>query len=121
MPFIQVPAFNTDCLRSTVKNTSGVAKRFSFLPPNGRLLAIDEEQTFLGTPTEAISRFPGHGKRHLDALERSVLAGELAIVNTPNPILFDPVLDTTSMLVLSGGTLAVEDPCWQASASASVP
>jgi hypothetical protein len=101
-----------------VKNTSGVSKVFSFLPTHGRRLAPVEEFTFIGSPTEAISRGVGFKTRHLAALETALVNGNLTLLHTPNPILFDSVTLERKMLVLDGGSLGVQEPCWE-SASAS--
>lgn len=109
---------DTSCLYTTVRNTSGVTKKFSFLPPNGRSLDANQEITFLGTIVEAIQRFKRRAaERHLQALERSLLAGDITIISSPSPILYDAASDKTSIIVLDGGTLALADPCWGISAS----
>jgi hypothetical protein len=97
---------STSFLYTTLKNVSGTTKRFTFLPPHGRILTADQEITLLGQPAEAITRGKGRGQRHLEAFERSLLNGDLTIINTPNPVLYDPTLDETAILVLDGGTLS---------------
>ena len=115
-------ANTTDCLLSTVKNTSGVSMRFMFLPPHGRTLAAAAEYTFRGDPVEAISAKRANGvgaKRDLDALETALLAGNIEILKTPNPVLYDPTRDESMMLKLDNGILFAASPCWIPGASSS--
>jgi hypothetical protein len=109
MPLTQ----DTSCLYSTVKNASGGKKKFGFLPPHGRELDVDEELTVFGNILEAITRMERvTSRRHIQALERAIDAGDLVIVNTPNPILQDVSTDDIKMLQLDGGSLTTVDACW---------
>ena len=104
---------DTSCLYSTVKNASGGRKKFGFLPPHGRELAADEELTVFGSILEAVTRNQRvTSRRNIQALERAVDAGDLIIINTPNPILQDIDTDDIKMLQLDGGSLAAVDACW---------
>ena len=114
---------NVSCLRCTFKNVSGEVKYFPFLPEHGHRLEPNEEISFYGEPVEAVAAPPGLRVRHIDAMESALLRGDITIVSSPNPILYDVARDETSILVVDGGTLATDTPCWlprvSASASAS--
>ncbi len=103
-----------DCLFSTVKNISGAARTFSFLPPHGRKLAANEEFSMLGEVTEAVVRMDRvTSQRQLNALAASIAAGNLAILQTPSPILQSVNGTISKMIQLSaGGQLVAVDPCF---------
>jgi hypothetical protein len=112
-------ARTTECLYSTVQNTSGATRKFSFLPPHGRELADDGQLTFVGHVADAIKRNQFNSKRCEDALIAALEAGDLEIVKTPNPVLFDANNAETKMLRLDSGTLYASDPCWLATSVSS--
>lgn len=113
--------YNTSCLYSTVKNTSGKRMTFGFLPPHGRPLAINEEFTIFGDARQ--SMFGNRGsersvaRRDITAFEDAMERGDLQIINTPSPILEDAVSGASKMLQLSSGSLSAVDPCWLNSVS----
>lgn len=114
-------AMDTSCLYSTVKNVSGVAKTFGFLPPHGRTLANNEEFTVFGDIRQNLGGNQG-GERSVQrranaAFEAAVESGDLEILNTPSPILQDTVTDAPKMLQLASGSLSTVDPCWYNSES----
>lgn len=109
------------CLYSTVKNISGGAKTFGFLPPHGRLLAANEEFTVFGDIKQAIIRFERtEARRNIIAFENALKRGDLTIISTPNPILEDKSTGASKMAQLRGGVLGWVDPCWDFKGSASV-
>jgi len=113
-----MPTYDTTCLYSSVKNTSGVRKRFGFLPPHGRELAADEEFTVYGDVREAVIKDERVGcRRHIVAFEAAMARGDIQILNTPSPILLDATTNESKMLQLDGGTLGTTDPCWLNSVS----
>ncbi len=107
---------DTSCLYSTVKNISGVAKVFGFLPPHGRTLAIDEEFTVFGDIRQAMGGNRGTersvARRDNAAFEHAIESGDLEILNTPSPILQDVSTELPKMLQLDSGVLSTVDPCW---------
>lgn len=116
-------AMDVSCLYSTVKNVSGVAKTFGFLPPHGRTLARDEEFTVFGDVRQSLGGNQG-GERSVQrrahaAFEAAVENGDLEILNTPSPVMQDTVTGQPKMLQLTSGSLSAVDPCWQDSISAS--
>lgn len=110
---------DTACLYSTVKNTSGVRKKFGFLPPHGRELAAGEEFTVFGDIKQAVIRHERtEGRRNMIALEQALKRGDLEIISTPGIILEDDSNPgSTLMLRLRNGTLGVTSPCWNVSTS----
>jgi hypothetical protein len=110
--------FDMSCLYSTVRNNSGQARTYGFLPPHGRKLAVDEEFTLFGHVTEAMIAFERvTSKRSIDALQRSLDSGDLLIISTPNPIMQDVTTAEVKMIQLDGGSLTLVDPCWKVSSS----
>ena len=112
---------DTSCLYSTVKNISGGAKIFGFLPPHGRELASAEEFTVFGDSRQNLGGNRGSERsvhrRDNAAFEAAVEAGDLEIISTPSPILEDVTLEIPKMLKLDSGTLSTVDPCWHNSIS----
>lgn len=113
-------SYDTSCLYSTVRNDSGKSKFFAYLPPHGRELDASEEFSVLGELTPAIIRNQRvTSQRHLAAFANDVENHVLAIVKTPNPILYDEAKDESKMLRLNNESLGVADPCWEVSLSES--
>jgi len=112
----------TDCLYSTIKNVSGAAKRFMFLPPHGKTLADSGEETFLGHPIAAIRAKRGNyvgGSRDVAAFEAALQAGDVELIKTPEPILYDPTRDEARRLKIDNKVLYGADPCWLTTSSSS--
>lgn len=111
---------DTSCLFTVVKNTSGVRKKFGFLPPHGRDLAPDEEVAVFGDLFNAVGVLGGDrrsSRRHLAALEAAIERGDLTVVKTPSVLLRDTVTGQVKALSLENGTLQAVDPCWTTSTS----
>lgn len=108
---------DTTCLQSTIRNISGQKKRFPFLPPHGRELAINGEMTVFGNILEAISRSNDRfGRTNQDAFEEALRRDWIEIRNTPAPIFLDEVLaDSVMTIGLNNGSFVVNDPCWESS------
>jgi len=111
----------TECLQSTVKNTSGGSLKFSFLPPHGRELANNAELTIDGHLIEAIRRTGGYvaSQRHIAGLKAALAAGDIEIKSTPNPVFYDPTNVESKMLKIDAGVLYAADGCWLAGSSSS--
>jgi hypothetical protein len=108
-----MPTHDQTCFVSTVKNISGGTKRFSFLPPHGMQLDNNEEVSIVGNIIEAVGRGDrGDGKRARQALLNAVDAGHLEIIATPSPVLENASGDPM-VLVISGSSLTLENPCWE--------
>jgi len=121
------------CLTSTVRNTSGKAMIFGFLPPHGRRLEAGEEFTVFGDILAAIGTNAGAeyavARRAQFAFMAAVERGDLTIVSTPNPIMTDwaaydaatteeAKLAATQMAGNVGGALTLSAPCWYPAATA---
>lgn len=107
----------TTCLYSIVKNTSGVTKKFTFLPPLGRELAPNEEFSIMGSVVEAIRSSKGGNIQtsleDVKAFERALVRGDLRVLATPQVILRDTAVPANSkMIVLTSGAQVIVDPCW---------
>lgn len=114
-------ALDTTCLLSTVKNTSGSTKFFAVLPPHGRTLTSGEEITVFGNILEAIFRGDRtNSPRFSNALRNALDNGDLDIVSTPSPILYDETNDASKRLVLDGGAIYAVDSCWSGSSSSAL-
>lgn len=111
---------DTSCLFTTVRNDSGVKKKFGFLPPHGRELLADEEFTVFGSILEAVANANGDrvtSRRHMIAFEAAIERGDISILNTPAPIFQDATTGAIKMVRLNGGTLGTIDPCWTRTSS----
>jgi hypothetical protein len=115
---------DTDCLYTTLQNISGKERVFGYLGERGKRLAVGEMVTI---PGNLINQLGGGGKwsqRRFKALERSLLAESIAIVNTPGVHVYDPINDVTRVLSQEGGVVGSVDPCWtkqSLSSSSSAP
>lgn len=112
---------DVSCNYSTVKNTSGVRKKFGFLPPHGRELAVNEEFTVFGDIRQALYRFERtEGRRNVTAFENALRRGDIEIINTPNVVLEDLQNPGVSkILTLRNNALGTAVPCWNAESSLS--
>lgn len=107
-------ARDTQCITSTCKNVSGVTRRFSFLPPHGKQLEANEEYTVDGDLVALITcRFEqATAQRYVNALKAALNAGDLTIVSTPSPILYDVAQARSQVLKLDNTGLFQADPCF---------
>lgn len=110
---------NTDCLRTTVKNTSGSARHFGFLGAGhkGKTLAANETYTQPGDLAATLGAM--RDQRRFEALERCLESGALIIVKSPGVFLFDETAERTQVLALNGGDLGKVDPCYDDAGSST--
>lgn len=107
----------TQCLSTTVRNVdpADIAVYYGFLGPRGATLQPGQEFTVLGgfesLLSLGINGVTGDIIRR-EAFRAAVDAGSLAIVRTPAPHSYDPVLNLTRMITIVNGVPIVEDPCW---------
>jgi hypothetical protein len=105
---------DTTCLYSQVKNVSGAARHFGYLPPHGRDLDANEEMLVWGSVLEAVQRSVDRdGPRHYQALENDVATAVLEIRKLPNPILLDAGTEDMQMLEIINGEIRMVEPCWE--------
>jgi hypothetical protein len=109
------------CLHSIVKNTSGGALTFAFLPPHGRLLAANEELIMFGSPLEAIQTGIDRSSnvRNMKAFDSAVAHGLLTIVSTPAPILESPGGSVYALTAANDGSVTGTTPCWHSTGTFS--
>lgn len=111
---------NTACLYSTVKNTSGGRRKFGFLGAHGKELAANEEYTEFGDIRQnlQLQRVTKQASRRaIASFEQALLDGDLEIIATPSPILYDEANDESKALMVDTGALYMADPCWHSSSS----
>lgn len=108
--------YDTGCLYSTVKNTSGKTRTFGFIPPHGRVLDADEEYSIFGDIRNALggNRGSEHSvhRRDMAAFEAALAAGDMQILATPAQVLIDSDTGDSKIIGLDAGTLSDIDPCW---------
>ena len=110
--------YHTECLYSVVKNTSGRAANFPFLPPHGVRLASNATYSMAGDPVAAVARGDRQANaRHVNDFLAAVARHDLTIVSTPAPVLKDLTTNLSKVVVVNNGTLASADPCWATSIS----
>ena len=108
--------YDTTCLYSSVKNTSGGRKKFGFLPPHGRELIANEVFTVFGDIRQAIIRNERvTDQRQIRAFEAAIARGDIVILQTPSPILEAPNGHNYALTVANGGALSSAEPCWRTS------
>ena len=100
---------STDCLKSTVKNTSGGTKTFSFLPNGGATLSNGQEKTYVGDIVSLIAR---KSKRDLDAFVLALDSGAISIVSGPSCILYDEFDDVSQKIGVANSQLFASNPDW---------
>lgn len=109
--------YDHSCLMSVLRNTSGVEMVFGFIPPHGKRLAAAEEISVFGNILEAINRGDRFGNRHMNALLDALDRGDITIVSTPAPVLFDETNQTSHIIGIDNGTVVISDMCWEVSLS----
>ncbi len=90
-------------MHTTIKNTSGETRTFSFIPPHGRELDDNEEVDVLGEIIPQITT-----KRARQAYEDAIQTGEITLVTTPAVIIKDDSSGDSKQVVLDT-TLDVDD------------
>ncbi len=108
------------CLYSTIKNVSGVKKRFAFVDYWGRELANNEEYSALGHPTQWIKQWRNWTPAHTAALVKSIEDGLVKIIKTPAVVLYDVVQNRGLTLHLDNNRLKTTDTCVRASATVTL-
>ena len=110
-----MPTMQTGCLYTTIKNTSGRRKIFSFLPPHGMTLDAEEERSFMefmSTLGADAGADAGSRARALKAFEDAVAAGDLQIVATPAVILVDQDNDDIVTIAVDDGVVTSAPACF---------
>jgi hypothetical protein len=106
---------NTECMNTTVVNTSGTRRYFDFLPPHGATLNPGQEFTYAGDiPQWIIKRSlrPDQLITHWKTVQYTLQQNLLAIKSTPSPLVYDPTQATTRMIDSDNGKLQLSPPCY---------
>lgn len=106
---------NSNCLHTTVKNTSGTERTFGYLGPRGKRLSAGQSFTVPGDLVATLGAMTS--KRRFNALKGSLDRGSLAILSSPGVFLYDETDDRTRMLAVNNGELGSVDPCYDSSGS----
>lgn len=102
------------CIRTTVRSQLETARYFSFLGPHGMRLEPNEQVTVPGDIWDGLNDNP----RKFKGLETALAAGDIALVRTPESIIWDDTADRARTLKSVNGTLSAADPCWGSFVSA---
>ena len=98
-------------LYTTIKNTSGAARYYGWLPPHGRELAEDEEVNVPGDLTTRLASNRDYG-RAFKAFEADLDNTDIVILKTPAVHLYDSEDNNVKLLALNNATLGTIDPDW---------
>ncbi len=96
------------CLKTRVRNLTGVSQYFSYLGAHGMRLAPGEEAEMDGNLLNAVAAKP----RARKSLYHDLQDGLLTIVSTPSPIYYDLSGDTTKVFIIDSGVISARDPCY---------
>lgn len=112
-----MPTYNTDCLKTTVKNTSGLDRTFTCLPGSPRIGSGDE-YSFNGDLVALVAGVGGaYGRRKLKSLAASMASGALTIIKRPEPILANDAGDPKMLAVTGTNTVEAVAPTFTESES----
>lgn len=103
---------DTLSLYSRVRNISGAARFYGYLPPHGRTLAANESITIKGRLEDHMLTGGRLNLRKFTALENDLLEGRIEITKHPEHLLYDPTTDAMKQLKLDNSVLGVEDPSY---------
>ena len=93
-------------LYTTLINLTGKTRFFSFLPPHGRTLASNGTITFIGDPTAGLaSGDPQLDVRNRNKLALALAAGDIGVISTPNPVIYDNTNHAAYTLQVAAGSL----------------
>lgn len=102
---------DTSCFYTALKNTSGQAMSFGWLPPHGQSLASGASVTVFGDIGQHLRRGPRHSRRDQTAFETALTTNLVEVIRTPGVILYDLTSTNVKMLRVNSGTLSVVDAC----------
>ena len=95
--------------QTTVKNTSGVAKFFGFIPPHGKKLPLNGSYNFYGTLLNTMDEDDVRSRRKHAPLSAALDRGDITIIKTPYTYLQDSGSGLTKELKVTSGTLGVQN------------
>jgi len=95
-------------LQTTLKNNSGVARFYGFLPPHGRQLAAGAEIT---VPLGALQNGADvASRRRAAALQAALDAGHISIKESAPVVVYDTTLETSRVVALDNNTYGTVSP-----------
>ena len=98
-------------LYTVIENTSGSERSVGFLGARGMTLGIGEVVAVPGDLVATLGVQAASGQRRkFDALQRSLVAGRLAIRSRPAPVFWDSDVDEIKSLAVFDGALGLVDP-----------
>ena len=99
------------CLHTIVKNMSGVAMYFGFLPPHGVTLGAGAEFSVRG---DLVTRLADakDADRSFPSFQDALDATEIVIIQSPAVYLYDSVTDAVQQLNVKNRVVGVLEPCW---------
>lgn len=110
-----MPAPDSTCHETVVRNATGGTRFFGFLPPHGKRLANGETFTYPGD-LEALL-MSNTKKRQRDSYLRALGDGSLQLLRTPSPIYFDAVYEQGRTMEVSNGVVRSVAECWVGSSA----
>ena len=100
-------------LCTIIKNPTANERIYSFIPTwMGNKLAAGETKNFPGDLVTVICADKETCERNFIAFQRSLIAGDIQILQTPSKILQDTSTGAIRELTLTGGTLGSALPGW---------
>ena len=108
---------DTDCLYSTLRNTSGHEQFFGFLGAHGKRLAANESYSVPGDLNSKLGNTLS--QRRFNSFKAALQAGDLALLSTPAVHLHDMAHDVVRVLALNNNELGFVDPCYASEGSAT--
>lgn len=101
-------ALSYSTYKTVLRNASGAAKFFAYLPPHGATLAAEEEVTVDGDLFSMLSALVRPAKK--DAFIADINAGNIEVVSTPSIILEDATTGASKVVELNNGSLVLDEP-----------
>ncbi len=100
---------DTTCLDTKVRNMTGATTTFGFLPPHGKTLTAGQEYTFFGSFPSLLQSITSKRKR--TAFQNALQSGDIVVVSSPTPFLYDATLDVTKTIKVDNGSVSAANPC----------
>ena len=104
-----------------VRNVSGVATRFSFLPEMaGRKTMAVNEQVAIPGDLLAFLSMPSN-KRRLHAFQTALTSNKLEVIQSPSRMIYDATLTVVKTLGIDNGAVTINNPGYGAYTGGSAP
>lgn len=93
--------------QTILKNASGVARYYGFLPPYGRHLASGAE---ISVPAGVLAGSSVSDRRRQAALQKAINAGHITVKESPALVLFDTTNEVSRVVAIDNNTYGSVDP-----------